>query len=1031
MASLATSREQIYQIARDTKWMIAVSVFLSVILFLPDQIRELYRIVVADVTLVNIDFASLWNFTFRDWGDLAKVAIIVAKLVVPVFLLSLALWAGLNQVMAESLRRIADPTPVTQTVARLLPPLFGVLPLVAAALGQVLSIPRLAEVEKSDDPVASAWDNFASELFQTIAPGLIWIGVGTLVLALALLACERYAHPGQDTAARLNELYFGRIRYMAVTVLLIAVLAAAFYFSPVRFPESIGSFGIIALFAVGIVVFTVHVSMLTMRWRFPVMPCVFAFAIIWAVFDTNDNHDVRPLATSKVPAEVPTASEAFRQWYETRPNLADYEEYPVYLVTAQGGGIYAAYQTAIFLARLYDLCPGFGDHVFAISSVSGGSVGAAAFAAALHARAEGAYQTAATPVSAPGPLAAGSNSCPTITEHLLAERPPHRHPDDPPGPLEDSLRRYFKNDFLSPLIGATVFLDFAQGFLPFPVPAFDRARGLELALEQAERAFGNGTPQLTRSYFDHRNPERRVPALLINTSDAGSGRRVVISPFSFGNGKGVAGSAVVSYQDLGRAKDNKRQYPPDIRLSTAASISARFPWVTPAATVPVGDMRFGPQKKLRLVDGGYVDNSGVETALDLVDAIRGAVDDIGRKALEPNTSVANTGIPYRRVKLRMISLSGGDYSVRGSFALGDVLEPVRALLSTRSSRAYVAIDRANKEFVPYELETVSRNGNSSTVTTGDLRISNLTSRYYPLPLGWAMSDRTRKIVERQSGHFWDCEPGLDLKQSQQTLSEADCIQLMIYHVLSRSLNVVAREVAGVKLAESLDKGELPAPRVPYNRLISCYRDKEVKTMIRRQAQALEALLVLWDRNPQWTEDRWLAFILGTIANETANFQLSTEQLSFKSAALIRLRWPEVFPTVADALPFVNDPEKLADKLYANYGGNTQPGDAWRYRKRGVAALLGREDYRKYGELVGVDLLENPEWVINPALGARIAFHAYFGPVMDKLGAHLNASKTDWGGAVGILPRPAKDEEGIAWKSERFLECIAEAKKNGG
>src|SRR5262249_49700763 len=50
---------------------------------------------------------------------------------------------------------------------------------------------------------------------------------------------------------------------------------------------------------------------------------------------------------------------------------------------AQGGGIFAASSTAAFLAMVQDHCPSFAKHVFAISGVSGGAVGASLFNAAL------------------------------------------------------------------------------------------------------------------------------------------------------------------------------------------------------------------------------------------------------------------------------------------------------------------------------------------------------------------------------------------------------------------------------------------------------------------------------------------------------------------------------------------------------------------------------------------------------------------------------------------------------------------------
>ena len=47
--------------------------------------------------------------------------------------------------------------------------------------------------------------------------------------------------------------------------------------------------------------------------------------------------------------------------------------------------MYAAYHPALSLARLTDQCPEFAHHLFGISSVSGGSLGAAVFAELLRA----------------------------------------------------------------------------------------------------------------------------------------------------------------------------------------------------------------------------------------------------------------------------------------------------------------------------------------------------------------------------------------------------------------------------------------------------------------------------------------------------------------------------------------------------------------------------------------------------------------------------------------------------------------------
>src|SRR2546425_3021304 len=53
--------------------------------------------------------------------------------------------------------------------------------------------------------------------------------------------------------------------------------------------------------------------------------------------------------------------------------------YPAFIISVEGGGIYAAAAASAFLSRLQELCPNFAQHVFAISGVSGGAVGAAIF----------------------------------------------------------------------------------------------------------------------------------------------------------------------------------------------------------------------------------------------------------------------------------------------------------------------------------------------------------------------------------------------------------------------------------------------------------------------------------------------------------------------------------------------------------------------------------------------------------------------------------------------------------------------------
>ena len=75
----------------------------------------------------------------------------------------------------------------------------------------------------------------------------------------------------------------------------------------------------------------------------------------------------------------------------------------------------------------------------------------------------------------------------------------------------------------------------------------------------------------------------------------------------------------------------------------------------------------------------------------------------------------------------------------------------------------------------------------------------------------------------------------------------------------------------------------------------------------------------------------------------------------------------------------NDPQFFEAMYGKDSGirlGNTEPGDGWKYVGRGFNGLTGRGNYRKYGNLIGMNLEGNPELVEDPRVAAKVAI-AFF------------------------------------------------------
>ncbi len=114
--------------------------------------------------------------------------------------------------------------------------------------------------------------------------------------------------------------------------------------------------------------------------------------------------------------------------------------------------------------------------------------------------------------------------------------------------------------------------------------------------------------------------------------------------------------------------------------------------------------------------------------------------------------------------------------------------------------------------------------------------------------------------------------------------------------------------------------------------------------------------------------------MAQVAHESAHFSRLEENLNY-SASGLRKVFGKYFPTDADAEAYARQPEKIANRVYANRmkNGDEASGDGWRYRGRGFIQLTGRENYQTIGAKLGLPLEEDPDAVSRDAVVAlRVA-----------------------------------------------------------
>jgi putative chitinase len=131
---------------------------------------------------------------------------------------------------------------------------------------------------------------------------------------------------------------------------------------------------------------------------------------------------------------------------------------------------------------------------------------------------------------------------------------------------------------------------------------------------------------------------------------------------------------------------------------------------------------------------------------------------------------------------------------------------------------------------------------------------------------------------------------------------------------------------------------------------------------------------------------------------------------------------QVFPThftATLAAKAAHNPEMIAEIAYGGRMGNAPPPstDGWVFRGQGLSQCTGKDEYRNLGDKVGVDLVANPGWLVDPqhALECGVADFVLCGclPYAEKDDVVEVTRKLN-GGTNGLL---AREQWLRRWKQE--------------
>ena len=171
----------------------------------------------------------------------------------------------------------------------------------------------------------------------------------------------------------------------------------------------------------------------------------------------------------------------------------------------------------------------------------------------------------------------------------------------------------------------------------------------------------------------------------------------------------------------------------------------------------------------------------------------------------------------------------------------------------------------------------------------------------------------------------------------------------------------------------------------------------------------------WAGYYQLTNKKRMAAWLANMLHESGGFKRLRESLNYTPERLAAV-FPARVKTLAQAQALVKAGQTaIADHVYGGRYGNTAQGDGYKYRGGGLTHLTFKDNYRAYGDAIGVDLVANPDLIVTPDVAVRTAMEFW-----KRNDCNALADRDDF---TGVVRRINGGTNGIKERFEIFKKCL--------